>query len=282
MNYEHYTPNTVARNITKKGDILEIKRYNDANLRELAWIWFLVVCFFLIKDVVNQGRIYKDIQWALYPEKRIEKLFDLFEDSHNKGYSVLGETYSEFKEKTIQEFATKRVIGTFFIALPFILLLWVGAPHWRPLRIDTKRRLIYTWSFGRFYITSYPTWSKTTNSVIYHLDTSMKQPWIRYPHHGGLVFHLPHETKAHKKVAIDVGIFRPACHYQNYVLKEFLNDYLSSDNPNEEFEKYFKKESFILSDLFNIFYRFSIFPTLGYNEKKTEKHIQEWLKNHPE
>ncbi|PIE46021.1 MAG: hypothetical protein CSA44_01055 [Gammaproteobacteria bacterium] len=110
----------------------------------------------------------------------------------------------------------------------------------------------------------------------------MLQPWVRFPEHGGLVFHIPHETRSRQPAKIDVGIFCPACKYQNYVLGKFLNHYLSSSNPSVEYANYFHKEKFIPSDVFNWFYQFSLFPAIGYNEKKTEARIQQWLADNPE
>ena len=56
---------------------------------------------------------------------------------------------------------------------------------------------------------------------------------------------------------------------------------LGSENPDEEYGKFFKKEKRITSDYFNWFYQFSLFPQIGYDEKKVEARIQAWLdKNH--
>ncbi|TCP91165.1 hypothetical protein EDC44_1371, partial [Cricetibacter osteomyelitidis] len=99
---------------------------------------------------------------------------------------------------------------------------------------------------------------------------------------GALVLRIPHESKAGKWTEVDLGIHWPACENQNYVLQNFLNDYLSSSNP-AEFERYFHKEKTLWSDYANrFFYRFSFFPDRGYNEKKTEAKIQAWLANNPE
>ncbi|MBN6062941.1 hypothetical protein HYE62_00080, partial [Aggregatibacter actinomycetemcomitans] len=70
------------------------------------------------------------------------------------------------------------------------------------------------------------------------------------------------------------------CEEQNHALLTFILDYLGSENPDEEYSKFFKKEKRIASDYFNWFYQFSLFPPIGYNEKKTEARIQAWLDKH--
>jgi len=44
-----------------------------------------------------------------------------------------------------------------------------------------------------------------------------------------------------------------------------------------KYGKFFKKEKRITSDYFNWFYQFSLFPQIGYNEKKVEARTQVWL-----
>ena len=63
----------------------------------------------------------------------------------------------------------------------------------------------------------------------------------------------------------------------NDSLFTFILNYLGSENPDEEYGKFFKKEKRITSDYFNWFYQFILFPQIGYNEKKTEARIQAWL-----
>ena len=49
--------------------------------------------------------------------------------------------------------------------------------------------------------------------------------------------------------------FTPACEYQNHALLNFILDYLGSENPDEEYGNFFKKEKRITSDYFNWFYQ---------------------------
>ncbi len=169
-------------------------------------------------------------------------------------------------------------MGIFLIFLPFFLILFIILPDWRPLRIDTNRRLVYFWLLGKFYITRYP----DKGNPMACLKPYTHRSALTFPEHGALVLTIPHETDPKNKVRVDLGIFRPACDYQDQVLLEFLTDYLRSPNPDEEFSPYFKKEKTLWTDYLNWFYHLSIFPTRGYNEAKTEAKIQQWLQNNLE
>ena len=57
-------------------------------------------------------------------------------------------------------------------------------------------------------------------------------------------------------------------------------DYMCSDDGDKEYVHYFKKEKRIWLDYLGWFYRFSLFPARGYNEKKTEAKIQAWLEKY--
>ncbi len=280
-----YTPDIIARNIKQKGDsIIEVRRYNDANLRSIVWLWFFVVCFFWVWNAIDpkQG-LHNEMEWAWNADKIENEMILEWQDYKNPNFTRDGEPIEEYKKKLSTRVSKGKKEAWLLLSVPLWLVVLASFPKWRPLRFDTKRRLVYTWSFGSFYITRYPKQALGSNQVVSnYLSTSMLQPWVRFLEHGGLVFHIPHETQARKPAKIDVGIFRPACKYQNYVLGKFLNHYLSSSNPSVEYASYFHKEKFILSDVFNWFYQFSLFPAIGYNEKKTEAKIQQWLANNPE
>ena len=158
----------------------------------------------------------------------------------------------------------------------------VASPKWRPVRFDAKRRLVYFWSWGQLYIMHYPkSVQRDREQLLSFLSPEFFTPWIRPKHFGSLVFNIPHENPNKKSARrVPLGIYRPACEYQNHALLNFILDYLGSENPDEEYGKFFKKEKRITSDYFNWFYQFSLFPQIGYNEKKIEARIQAWLDKH--
>ncbi|MDP8162773.1 hypothetical protein QJU89_05635 [Pasteurella skyensis] len=278
-----YTPDTIARNIKQlDNDVIEIRRYNDGNLKaDGAWIWFIVVLCLMVTSIISDDVIYHDMQWAISPDIRLKPNYEYLQEVY-ESQGILDELrpYEEFRKGMMEEHGHRRYAGAFFIALPILLFLWVASPKWRPLRIDRRRRLVYFVNFGQLYIDRYPDYARQHHKVMEYLDTDMHQPWIRHPCDGGLRFNLSHAKKPTTR-RFSVGIFKPACPFQNHVLKAFLNDYLSTDNP-EAYQHYFKKTGRIKTDFINFFYQFTLFPTRGYNEKRTERQIQEWLKKNPE
>ena len=187
--------------------------------------------------------------------------------------------YEEFKESMIRMHGSSFYWGWFYILFPLFWFFMVASPKWRPVRFDAKRRLVYFWSWGQLYIMHYPkSVQRDREQLLSLLSPEFFTPWIRPKHFGSLVFNIPHENPDKKSARrVPLGIYRPACKYQNHALLNFILDYLGSENPDEEYGKFFKKEKRITSDYFNWFYQFSLFPPIGYNEKKTEARIQAWL-----
>ncbi len=283
-----YTPNTIARNVKHLGNgVIEVRRYNDGSLREVFLVLFFVFFFFFIKDIVTKKGLYSEMRWAVNPEISLRSQYKTFEKLIPENL----ESYEDYKNGMLAMHSGRRVKGWIIISIPFLLLILAGYPKGRPLRIDPKRRLVYFWFGRQFFIAHLPMieeqfynglkYSHTTvaypDEPIDMLSNYVRKPLLRYKQHSILFIDLPHETDPEKSFGVDLGIFRPACNFQHLALKAFLNDYLSTDNPEEKYANYFKKESIILSDFFNLFFQFSLFPAWGYNEKKTEAKIQTFL-----
>ena len=280
-----YNPDVIARNIKQLGNgVIEVRRYNDGHIRaDLSWVWFLCTIGFMLYDYFTTQSIFHDIQWAVDPMIRIEHVFYSYEDPQNSGYTYAGSSFNEFKKEMLELHNYRRYWGAFYILFPLFWFFMVVSPKWRPVRFDAKRRLVYFWSWGQLYIMHYPkSVQRDREPLLSFLSPEFFTPWIRPKHFGSLVFNIPHENPDKKSARrVPLGIYRPACEYQNHALLNFILDYLGSENPDEEYGKFFKKEKRITSDYFNWFYQFSLFPQIGYNEKKTEARIQAWLdKNH--
>ena len=280
-----YNPDVIARNIKQLGNgVIEVRRYNDGHIRaDLSWVWFLCTIGFMLYDYFTTQSIFHDIQWAVDPMIRIEHVFYSYEDPQNSGYTYAGSSFNEFKKEMLELHNYRRYWGAFYILFPLFWFFMVVSPKWRPVRFDAKRRLVYFWSWGQLYIMHYPkSVQRDRELLLSFLSPEFFTPWIRPKHFGSLVFNIPHENPDKKSARrVPLGIYRPACEYQNHALLNFILDYLGSENPDEEYGKFFKKEKRITSDYFNWFYQFSLFPQIGYNEKKTEARIQAWLdKNH--
>ncbi|OOF66664.1 hypothetical protein, partial [Rodentibacter sp. Ppn85] len=256
-----------------------IRRYSDAQLRQFLWMWFLVITFFWVWNAIDPEQpLHHKMEWAWNYEAKINHIVSLWTSSNNPLYTRDGQLLSEYKNELSSSIKQDIFNAWLLLSVPLWFLFLLIAPDWRPLRIDTKRRIAYFWQFGKFYITRY---DERTNPLSafkpdFHHSSLVK------PEHAALILSIQHETDPDKTANVDLGIYRPACDFQDQVLREFLTDYMQSLNPDEEFAHYFKKEKRLWSDYINFFYHLSLFPTRGYNEKKTEAKIQQWLENNPE
>ena len=285
MSMFNYTPDVIARNVKQLGDgVIEIRRYNDGHIRaDLSWVWFLCTIGFMLYDYFTTQSMFQEILWMIDPMISIKDTFHFYEDPNNLGYTMAGTNFSEFAEGMLRKHRASFYWGWFYILFPLFWFFMVASPKWRPVRFDAKRRLVYFWSWGQLYIMHYPkSVQRDREQLLSFLSPEFFTPWIRPKHFGSLVFNIPHENPNKKSARrVPLGIYRPACEYQNHALLNFILDYLGSENPDEEYGKFFKKEKRITSDYFNWFYQFSLFPQIGYNEKKVEARIQAWLdKNH--
>ena len=275
----------IARNVKQLGNgVIEVRRYNDGHIRaDLSWVWFLCSIGFMLYDYFTTQSMINDMKWAISVDWGLEKSwnqhlsFSWYDKAPPPNY------YNEFKAEMLEMHSSNIYWGWFYILFPLFWFFIVISPKWRPVRFDAKRRLVYFWSWGQLYIMHYPkSVQRDREQLLSFLSPEYFTPWIRPKHFGSLVFNIPHENPDKKSACrVPLGIYRPACEYQNHALLTFILDYLGSENPDEEYGKFFKKEKRITSDYFNWFYQFSLFPQISYNEKKTEARIQAWLdKNH--
>lgn len=275
-----YTPDVIARNVKQLGNgVIEVRCYLDGYIRtNLSWVWFLCLTAVLIYDFFTDQSMFHDMKWVISVDWVLRPEYE----EHSQIFAEMGKSfrnYSEFKAGMMKAHGDNLYYGLFYLLFYLFWLYMVISPRWRPMRFDAKRRLVYFQYWGQLYIMHYPkAVQRNRQQLLDFLDPEMFTPKLRQQPHGSLVFTLPHADRAKKrKCGVPLGIDRPACTYQNSALLIFLLDYLGSDNPDEEFAQYFKKEKRITSDYFNWFHQFSLFPDRGYNEKKTEAKIQEWL-----
>ena len=279
MCISNYNPDVIARNVKQLGNgVIEVRRYNDGHIRaDLSWVWFLCSIGFMLYDYFTTQSMINDMKWAISVDWGLEKSWDFIRSEY------INDGYETFKTEMLEMHWTRIYWGWFYILFPLFWFFMVISPKWRPVRFDAKRRLVYFWSWGQLYIMHYPkSVQRDREQLLSFLSPEYFTPWIRPKHFGSLVFNIPHENPDKKSACrVPLGIYRPACEYQNHALLTFILDYLGSENPDEEYGKFFKKEKRITSDYFNWFYQFSLFPQISYNEKKTEARIQAWLdKNH--
>ena len=279
MCISNYNPDVIARNVKQLGNgVIEVRRYNDGHIRaDLSWVWFLCSIGFMLYDYFTTQSMINDMKWAISVDWGLEKSWDFIRSEY------INDGYETFKTEMLEMHSSNIYWGWFYILFPLFWFFMVISPKWRPVRFDAKRHLVYFWSWGQLYIMHYPkSVQRDREQLLSFLSPEYFTPWIRPKHFGSLVFNIPHENPDKKSACrVPLGIYRPACEYQNHALLTFILDYLGSENPDEEYGKFFKKEKRITSDYFNWFYQFSLFPQISYNEKKTEARIQAWLdKNH--
>ena len=285
MREKQYTPDMVARNVKQRGNgVIEIARYNEGHMKaNMAWPWFLIVAGMTLYDIYFQQGMFNDIQWAISVDWALEDSWRLVKGGMEvSGIPITSDAYLEFKMRMLNKHPDAIYWGWFYILFPLFWFCLLISPNWRPLRIDSKRRLIYFWSWGKFYIAQYPVHLKDNpDGLCWFLEAEMFKSWMHRETMGSLILHIPYENpEVQKKVAVPIGTYRPVCEYQNYLLRDFLLDYMCSDDGDKEYARYFKKEKRIWLDYFGWFYRFSLFPARGYNEKKTEAKIQAWLEKY--
>ena len=275
MRISNYNPDVIARNVKQLGNgVIEVRRYNDGHIRaDLSWVWFLCSIGFMLYDYFTTQSMINDMKWAISVDWGLEKSWDFIRSEY------INDGYETFKTEMLEMHWTRIYWGWFYILFPLFWFFMVLSPKWRPVRFDAKRRLVYFWSWGQLYIMHYPkSVQRDREQLLSFLSPEFFTPWIRPKHFGSLVFNIPHENPNKKSARrVPLGIYRPACEYQNHALLNFILDYLGSENPDEEYGKFFKKEKRITSDYFNWFYQFSLFPQISYNEKKVEARIQAWL-----
>lgn len=285
MREKQYTPDMVARNVKQRGNgVIEIARYNEGHMKaNMAWPWFLIVAGMTLYDIYFQQGMFNDIQWAISVDWALEDSWRLVKGGMEvSGIPITSDAYLEFKMRMLNKHPDAIYWGWFYILFPLFWFCLLISPNWRPLRIDSKRRLIYFWSWGKFYIAQYPIHLKDNpDGLCWFLEAEMFKSWMHREAMGSLILHIPHENpEIQKKVAVPIGTYCPVCEYQNYLLRDFLLDYMCSDDGDKEYARYFKKEKRIWLDYLGWFYRFSLFPARGYNEKKTEAKIQAWLEKY--
>ena len=285
MREKQYTPDMVARNVKQRGNgVIEIARYNEGHMKaNMAWPWFLIVAGMTLYDIYFQQGMFNDIQWAISVDWALKDFWQFYTSGlTDQGINIPDGAYEEYKAEMIAMHGNSFYWGWFFILFPLFWFCLLISPNWRPLRIDSKRRLIYFWSWGKFYIAQYPVHLKDNpDGLCWFLEAEMFKSWMHREAMGSLILHIAYENpEIQKKVAVPIGTYRPVCEYQNYLLRDFLLDYMCSDDGDKEYARYFKKEKRIWLDYFGWFYRFSLFPARGYNEKKTEAKIQAWLEKY--
>ncbi|TCP97198.1 hypothetical protein EDC44_1021, partial [Cricetibacter osteomyelitidis] len=191
-----YTPDIISRNIKKvRNGLIEIKRYSDSGIRYLVWSWFYIVLFYWGWNIFDSTQgLHYILKWSWNSVELEQKWINEFTDYKNPSLTIMGEPIQQYKEQ-ISIYVKENIRDAWLLlSVPLWLFLLAGFPKWRPLRIDTERRLVYFWLWGQFYITRYP----KNGCPLNVLHPRMHRPSLRWETHGALVLRIPHESKAGK------------------------------------------------------------------------------------
>lgn len=273
--YRPYSTKTISRNVKRiKPGVIEIHRYADKVIRQALWILFFTfalvwICLFF------DSNFHSDMQWVRNGDAKLAEHIQFW--YHDK-------PLSEAELQSLQDYKWERIwSGLLECSVPFwFVLLGLIIPRFRPLRIDTHRRVVYFRRFGHWYITRYYEKGDPLRNIQPYVWLGGSLPSrTSYVEYKPLYVSLPSENSSKKPIHIDLGFFYPVCDMQYYDLCAFIADYMKSPNPDQEFAAYFQKGKRIWQDYLNVLSSLSLFP-LGYNEKKTEAKIEQWLANNPE
>lgn len=181
--------------------------------------------------------------------------------------------YPQYQEGKRALFELGEII---FISVLFII---ANLPQPRPIRIDRKRRIIYFASWGTFYIEPY----QPTYWNIGYLPLKIKehQGSVRGMSYWYYMLIMTLRSEDRKKVKnIRLGTAE---------IGKFIYRFTNYEISNESVKLMIKSgRKPIINEGWNMFWgslfafisKFSFLPALGYNEKRTEKKIQAWLKKY--
>ena len=231
------------------------------------------------------GVAYKSIQRMFTWEQSFQRSFDFSEDQNNPGYTRAGTSYEDYMAGMLDRHG--RGIGSGLFSIGFLVGTWIllNIAIANPVRIDRKRRIMYTWIHGQFACIQFPpNIDQPLQVVEAHVPIRNKVSDL-YNMTGPLNLWLPYPKKE-KNVILSLGanygLFNAMVRGQPYYLKEFLNDYLTNPNPTWLDQLGSKKKPKYVHTLNYWLFHFSrlqFLPQFPFKKRKTEKAIEEFMKN---
>ena len=150
----------------------------------------------------------------------------------NSGTSYM--TYEEFKQSVLERHGRGIGAGLFFIGLIIVPLFFSCLSMRNPIRIDRKRRLIYTWYKGNFLCAQLPIGTSNPLEAVKACVPLLEKSKQQYNYNGPLNISLPH-SKSNKNLTFSLGancaISRVLIKFQSYYLHLFINDFVNNPNP---------------------------------------------------
>ena len=231
------------------------------------------------------GVAYRDIYNMINREEYFQRSFFSAEDPMNPGYTRTGRSYDEFMAGMYEHHGRGIGAGLFFIGIIVIPWILLNIAVDKPYRLDRKRRILYTWGRGRFFCIQFPANIADPMRVVEAHVPRLDKASDPYNMNGPLNLWLPC-PKEKKNIAVSLGancgVANTPILGQAYYLYDFLNDYLTNPNPawvNQLGPKRKPKIVHPVNYLFYHFARLQFLPQFPFKKRKTEKAIEEFMKN---
>lgn len=167
-----------------------------------------------------------------------------------------------------------------------IVLFLANIPKARPIRIDRKRRLIYFSYFGQFYIYRYQKGNINASYLPFYTEVITRKVRSVPRYYPMLHIELPSENReSQKTIKIRLGNERVLSEVLEPFVYRFTNFYLTGKDIQSVLKigrgiTRTKGMKFFFHTLLRVILNLSLLPSFGYNEKRTEKKIQAWLKKY--
>ncbi|WP_223669966.1 hypothetical protein [Kangiella shandongensis] len=247
--------NDLNRCLIPNENSVDIKSFKILFFRSNHILLGIVILVAFLYSYFSDNEFKNYINNSIFYEETINKAYNLYKEVLIKN----GESYEDYYQQELPGFYDDFLILLLiagFILLPWLLyLFW---PQRCPIRVDKKRELIYTWSWGKLYAARFDNLNPKKKDTAHFLE--MKGGW------GPLIISLyPAGSKKAKRVSI--GSYIPKFNYQNHQLLNFIRNYLNGFTtiPNN-----FKPESGFLE---KTLIKDRSFP----EEEKLKKALDEWL-----
>ncbi|MCE8439350.1 hypothetical protein [Rhodovulum sulfidophilum] len=215
-------------------DTLEVQRFDNGWLRLGAWFCFFLLMYFVVLSWWEQSILWDNIQIWLNPEAYFRKQYD-FWVQQDGGTRFTG-TFSTWYQDMMEMHSDRGIGGAIFLALPtFFFIAACIWPRYRPIRFNRKLGIAYTWSWRRFFLSrSDP--SLGLGRGVGDFDLMLRRftivrAGVGSPEShsiGALVLRLRHHRWTRYKESWTLGVFPPACFYQNSQISIAISDFLTN------------------------------------------------------
>ncbi len=255
-------------------DVMEVARIDNGILRAIMWGMFCLMAFFLFQSWSENDVLWGHVMYLVDPEAHLRPQYER--------WIARGADFPSFEvwfQEMMDIHGHRWIGGLIYLALPtfffYAAAIW---PKYRPVRFDRARGVAYTWSWGRFFITS-------LDNDVRDLDMTIRGTSIlpsenaRDPeliHYGPLMIRLRHHRWTKYRERWPLGIFPPSHAGQNSQIAFAIRDFMLSYSRPDWCDRLEDQPPYSLFDRFLMAaFNFSLLPTWW--PKRTEAMIERHL-----